>query len=394
MENTVNRRSMLKSGLLSIGGMALAPHLVQGAFANQPFYLDTHNRLYYSPLSREYFLDDPKETKLFAKLNANENPYGPPASAKKAVAEAVDGGNRYAWLEMYSLVDKIAKKENVDVKQIMMGPGSSDLLEKVAIVKFMEGGNIVSADPTYMSMIRVAEKAGGEWKPVPCTKEWAHDLDAMEAAIDENTKLVYVCNPNNPVGAMTPAADLEAFCKRVSKKVPIFIDEAYMELAEGPEAKSMAHLVSEGYDVVVCRTFSKIMGMAGLRVGYMFGKQEFIDDIQKITRGGMGISLTSIMAADAAFGDDSFQTMTKTKNTACKEYVSAELKKMGYDPIPSYTNFMIFPIDMDGKEFLKKMQDQGVGVRAFNIMDKDWCRVSMGTMDEMKMFVIAIKGIS
>ncbi|MGR3811854.1 pyridoxal phosphate-dependent aminotransferase [Jiulongibacter sp. NS-SX5] len=394
MEKSVNRRKLLKSGLMSIGGMALAPHLVQGAFASQPFYLDTHNRLYYSPLSREYFLDDPKETKLFAKLNANENPYGPPKSAITAAQEAVAGGNRYAWREMYSLVSKIAKKENVDTKQIMMGPGSSDLLEKVALVSFMEGGNIVTADPTYMSMIRVAEKVGGTWKPIPTTKEWAHDLDAMEAAIDADTKLVYICNPNNPVGAMTPAKDLEAFCKRVSKKVPIFIDEAYMELAHGPDAKSMAHLVSEGYNVVVCRTFSKIMGMAGLRVGYMFGLQEFIDDIQKITRGGMGISLTSIMAADAAFGDDSFQMMTKTKNMECKEYVSAELKKMGYDPIPSYTSFMIFPIDMDGKEFLKKMNAQNVGVRAFNIMDQNWCRVSMGTMDEMKMFISAMKGIS
>ncbi|MCR9064197.1 MAG: histidinol-phosphate aminotransferase family protein [Cytophagales bacterium] len=393
MKQSLNRRNMLKTGLLSLGGMALAPHIAKGAFENAPFKLDSQNRLFYSPLNREYFVDT-KEVELLAKLNANENPYGPPESAKKAVIDSVAGGNRYAWREMYELVGKIAEKENVTPKHIMMGPGSSDLLEKVALVRFMNGGNLVSADPTYMSLIRVAERVGATWKPVPCTEDWSHNLDAMEKAIDSDTKLVYICNPNNPVGAMTPAKDLEAFCKRVSKKVPIFIDEAYMELAYGPDAVTMSPLVTEGHNVIVCRTFSKIMGMAGLRIGFMLAQPEFVDEISSVTRGGMGISLTSIHAATAAYGDQEFQETTKVKNDEAKKYVLAELKAMGYDPIPSYTNFMIFPIEMEGKAFLSKMQDKGVGVRAFNIMDKNWCRVSMGTMDEMKIFVSAIKSIS
>ncbi len=394
MKNPVNRRNMLKSGLLSLGGITLAPHLVQGAFSEKAFKLDSKDRLYYSPLSREYFLENKIEPKIFARLSSNENPYGPPASAVEAIKEAAHLGNRYAGRELSSLIEKMAVKENVAAKQIMIAPGSSDLLEKVALVRFMKGGNIVSADPTYMSMIRVAESVGATWKPIPCTSDWAHDLDAMEKAIDSETKLVYICNPNNPVGAMTPAKDLEAFCKRVSQKVPVFLDEAYIELADGPDAKSMAHLVSEGYNVIVCRTFSKIMGMAGLRIGYMFGQQSFIDEISKITRGGFSISVTSASAAAAAFGDTEFQESTKAKNIEAKKYVTAELKNMGYEPVTSYTNFMIFQIPFEGRSFLKKMQEQSVGVRAFNILDKDWCRVSMGTMDEMKMFVEAMKGLS
>lgn len=393
MKQVMNRRGILKAGLLTLGGVALAPHLAQGAFAHKSFKVDAKNRLYYSPLNREYFIDE-SEVKIVAKLNANENPYGPPKSAKEAAIASVDGGNRYAWKEMYDLMDAIATKENVTMKHLMMGPGSSDLLEKVALVLFMNGGNLVSADPTYMSLIRVAESVGATWKPVPCTKDWAHDLDAMAKAVDSDTKLVYICNPNNPVGAMTPAADLEKFCKTVSDKVPIFIDEAYMELAYGDDAKSMVHLINENKNVIVCRTFSKIMGMAGLRIGYMVAQPEFIDKISEITRGGMGIAYTSIFAAKAALEDDSFQTETKTKNDAAKKYVMKEITAMGYEPIPSYTNFMIFPIPFEGKEFLKKMSAQGVAVRAFNIMDKDWCRVSLGTMDEMKLFVAALKGIS
>ncbi len=394
MKNVMDRRGMLRNGLLSLGGMALAPHLVNGASMNKPFKLDSKNRLYYSELNREYFLENYDEVKAFAKLNANENPYGPPTSAQKAIIESVTGGNRYAWKELYTLVDKIAKKENVTAKHLMMGPGSSDLLEKVAIVLFMNGGNIVSADPTYMSLIRVAESVGAKWKAVPCKGDWAHDLSAMENAIDSETKLVYICNPNNPTGAMTPAKELMDFCSRVSEKVPIFIDEAYMELAYGPQAVSMVSLLNEKKNVIVARTFSKIMGMAGLRIGYIAALPEFIDKISVVTRGGMGISLTSVHAAIAAMDDSGFQDMTKTKNDEVKTYLVSELAKMGYDPIPSYTNFMIFPISMPGKEFLGKMQDQGVGVRAFKIMDKDWCRVSLGTMDEIKLFVSALKGIS
>lgn len=394
MEVKFDRRSLLKKGLFTLGGVALAPHLTMGAFGNAPQLIDGQGRFYYSPMVREHVIFPAEPAVIKAKLNANENPYGPPIAARKAVADSVYLGNRYAWKEMFELVNKIAEKEGVTEKHIMMGPGSSDLLEKTALVMFMKGGNVVSADPCYMSLIKVAESTGATWKAVPCKEDWSHDLDAMEAAIDENTKLVYICNPNNPTGAVTSAAELRDFCKRVSKKVPVFVDEAYMELVEGGATESVVDLVAEGYDVMVARTFSKIMGMAGLRIGYMAALPETLDKIQAITRGGMGISYTSVFAAMAAMDDAEFQDMTRKKNTAVKTYVCDELTKMGFEYIPSYTNFLIFPIKWDGKEYLKKMSDKGVAVRSFDIMDKTWCRVSMGTMDEMKLFVSSLKSIA
>jgi histidinol-phosphate aminotransferase len=391
----VNRRSVLKTGLATISGMALAPHFSQGAFSGANLPIDKQNRLYYSPLAREYFLDErPNITAMTARLNANENPYGPPESTKKAVAEAVAGGNRYSWKELAVLVDKIAKKEGVSKEYIMMGPGSSDLLEKVAMVLFNKGGNIVSADPTYMSLIKVAEAVGAKWKAIPCKADWSFDLKAMEAAIDSDTKMVYICNPNNPIGSITSGKELLDFCSRVADKVPVFVDEAYLELAEGAGTQSMVSLLAQKKNVIITRTFSKIMGMAGLRVGYAVAQPAFLDKIQEITRGGMGISHTSVLGAMASFDDTEFQANTKKMNTECKEYLYKNLKKMNYTYIPSFTNFVIFPINMNGKDFLSKMTAKGVMVRAFDIQNKPWCRVSMGTMVEMEMFVKALGEIS
>jgi histidinol-phosphate aminotransferase len=394
MNQKMDRRSLLKSSLMTLGGIALAPHLSMGAFSNAPVQIDAQNRIIYSPFVREHFLAEPFPPVMKAKLNSNENPYGPPESAKKAVGESVGGGNRYAWKEMFDLIGKISKKEGVTPDHIMMGPGSSDLLEKVALVLFMKGGNIVSADPTYMSLIRVAESVGATWKAVPCKKDWSHDLKAMEAAIDKDTKLVYICNPNNPTGAITSTQELTDFCSRVSEKVPIFIDEAYLELAAGKGTESMVSLLSKKKNVIIARTFSKVMGMAGLRIGYIAALPSFLESINKITRGGMGIAFTSIAAATASIDDLAFQEMTIRLNSEAKDYIYAELGKLGYTYIPSYTNFVLFPIKMNGKEMLTKMTAKGVGVRSFDIQNQTYCRVSIGTMDEMKLFIKSLGEIS
>lgn len=395
MNQNIDRRNLLKSGLMALGGMAIAPHLTAGAFENTPLSLDPENRIYRSPMVREHFLPaDYKAPKIVAKLSSNENPYGPPMSAQKAVAESVKNGNRYAWKEMYDLIDKIAKKEGVTADHIMMGPGSSDLLEKVALVTFMKGGNIVSADPCYMSLVSVAKSVGATWKPVPCTADWSHDLKAMEAAIDKDTKLVYVCNPNNPTGAITKGQDLLDFCSRVSEKVPVFVDEAYIELAVGADTQSMVSLLAQKKNVIIARTFSKIMGMAGIRVGYIAAQPEFLAGINKITRGGMGISYTSIFAASASLDDKDFQGNTRKLNHEAKTYLYENLDKMGYKYIPSYTNFVLFPISIPGKELLSKMTAKGIAVRSFDVQNKPWCRVSIGTMDEMKAFVGALGALS
>lgn len=390
----LNRRNWLKTGLLTAGGVTLFPHLGLAEVPKVNIPLDLEGNALYSPFFKEFIPDKfPEESKLLAKLNANENPYGPSPKAIEVLKKVAVKGNRYAWRELFDLIDKIAEEEGVSPKHIMMGPGSSDLLEKTGMVLFLNGGNVVSADPSYMSLMQVAQATGASWKPVPLKEDWSHDLKAMEEAIDSETKLVYICNPNNPTGSITDSDELLDFCSRVSEKVPVFIDEAYLAFIEDGAKQSMVSLINEGKDVIIARTFSKIHGMAGLRVGYVVAQESTLEKIQKITRGGMGISYTSIFAAMASMDDIEFQESSRIKNAAAREYVYKSLSKLGYDYVPSSTSFIIFPIEMDGKLFLEKMTDKKVGVRAFEFMGKNWCRVSMGTMEEMKIFTAALTDV-
>lgn len=390
MSNTVNRRNWLKTGILGLGGVSLLPHLSMGETARAPLSLDASGKVLYTPLFKEFVPDD-SEVKLLAKLNANENPYGPSPKAMEALKKAVGAGNRYGWKELAGLIDQISKKEGVPADHIMMGPGSSDLLEKTALVLFLNGGEVLSADPSYMSLMNVAKSVGATWKGIPLKKDWSHDLEAMEAAVTSETKLVYICNPNNPTGTITGYQKLYDFCSRVSEKVPVFVDEAYLDFIDGEEGRSMVSLLQEGKNVIVARTFSKIHGMAGLRVGYVAALPETLEVIQKITRSGMGVANTSIHAAIASMNDTGFQASSKKLNREARNYTSSKLKAMGFEPVPSHTSFMIFPLEgIEGKAFLDKMRDKGVAVRAFEIMDRQWCRVSMGTMKEMELFTEAL----
>ena len=394
METMVNRRDWLKKGVLTAAGVMAAPYLTYGAFPSQPLALDAKGNISYNPFFKEFLPHASlRPVELAAKLNANENPYGPSPLAVDAMQKYAPKGNRYAWKELYELMDKIALEEGVTQENIMMGPGSSDLLEKTAMVFFQNGGNIVSADPAYMSLIKVAEATGASWKPIPLKKDWSHDLAAMEAAVDDDTKLVYICNPNNPTGSMTDHMELLDFCTRVSERTPIFIDEAYLGFLEDGAQKSMVSLIEQGKNVIIARTFSKIQGMAGLRVGYIVAQPSTLEIIQQVTRGGMGISLPSVYAAMASMDDVAFKNESRKLNKECREYVYENLNRLGFEYVPSSTSFILFPIAMDGKPFLEKMTAEGVGVRAFEIYGKNWCRVSMGNMDEMKLFTTALEKV-
>lgn len=382
----LSRRNWLRKSTLTLGALALLPNdiwslAVEEAQENNSLFLfNTANTF------NEYTPPVFKEEKLKAILRANENPYGPPPMAAKVFQETVFSGNRYAWKSLMNLMDTLAEKENVKPEQILMAPGSSDILEKVAMVLFQKGGNVISADPSYMSLIQVSKSVGGQWKSYKLKDNFEHDLEAMEAGIDENTKLVYICNPNNPTGTVTNAKKLRDFCSRVSEKVPVFVDEAYIELSKNGLKDSMTDLVSQGKNVMIARTFSKIYGMAGLRIGYMIGKTETVKQIQEITRGGMGITGPSIAAATKSLEETAFLDSCKVKIADARAYTKKYLERKNYSVMPSETNFLIFEIDMDGKEFLEKIYAKQVAVRAFKFWDKNWCRVSIGTLEEMKLF--------
>lgn len=378
--NNMNRRAWLRSGMLAVGGTVLAGSLPWGAYGNvKPFWTNTPR----VTTKRFPWMDYP----LKAKLNANENKHGPSKMAMKAVLETASKGNFYAHKEVLALIDLLAEKEGVKPEQIMIGPGSTDLLEKIAVISFMDGkGNIISADPAYMSVVRSAQNVGAEWKNIPSKPDWSHDLDAMYDAIDDESRLVYVCNPNNPTGAATDSKKLWKFCSKASAKVPVFVDEAYLEFMD-TDNKSMVGLINKGKDIILSRTFSKIHGMAGLRVGYIVATEERIESINSILRASYNPAITSLHAAMESLKDEAYLNMSYERNLEAKSFTSKALSEMGMDPVPSQTSFLLFPLPMDGEMYMKGMYEKGVGVRLFTIDDKPWGRVSMGTMEEMEIFV-------
>ncbi len=383
------RRQWLRRAALTGAGLAAIPSLQLGA---RPRALAKPSFAEYLP-QLEWERSLAKRAPLRARMLANENPYGPSPKCIEAVGASAGAGNRYQHEAAAKLRTMIAEFEGVPEDHIMLAPGSSDVLEKMAIVHFLEGGNVVAADPAYMSLIKVVMGMGGEWNKVPVTDDWAHDLPAMKAALNKDTRMVYVCNPNNPTGTLTDNDALKQFCREVADTVPVFVDEAYLEFLPDHRSKTMVPLILEGKNVIVARTFSKIHGMAGLRVGYGVALPETLEKVYQISRGNMGLCKTSLEGAMASMQDTSFQASSREQTTAFREQTYAGLKRMGLDYVPSVTSFVLFPISMPGDRFLEGMMDKGIGVRAFQVFGKDFCRVSVGKPEEVDMFLSALREV-
>lgn len=332
---------------------------------------------------------------LKARLFANENPFGPSSVAKKAMMDSLDNGYQYAFMLAKDLEAKICAYEGLDPKMLMTSAGSSPLLLGTAITLLSNGGNIVSADPTYDDLPTRCEKIKATWIKVPLKADYTHDLDAMEKAITPETKLVYICNPNNPTGTIVDVAKLKGFCERVSKKVPVFVDEAYIDYLPDPAATTLIEGVKKGQNLIIARTFSKVYGLAGLRIGYVIAQPAMIELLGHYSAaGGYALSLPAITAAMASYNDKPYIDEVKQKMEASKQFLYDTLKREGYTYIPSYTNFVMFPLKMEGQRFVEEMKKRGVGLRNWKLNNQDWCRISIGRMDEMQAFAAAFKELS
>jgi|AntRauTorckE5430_2_1112549.scaffolds.fasta_scaffold00210_15 histidinol-phosphate aminotransferase len=389
---TLNRRNWLRKASLAGAGLLAAPSIVLNAAPGLlPRHAAVREILPSLEWEKAYYAEMPE---LKARLLANENPWGPSPKARLAIMDAAKTGNRYQHEAANNLRKMIAEFEGVSEDHILLAPGSSDVLEKMAIMHFMNGGNLVAADPAYMSLIKTAMAMKADWKKVRLTDTWAHDLEGMARAVDKDTKMVYICNPNNPTGTLTDSDDIRAFIRKVAtNETTVFVDEAYLEFLPDYKSKSMVSMIKEGKNVVVARTFSKVHGMAGLRIGYGVMLPEMLEKVNTIWRGYMSLCKTSLMGAMASLEDTEFQKMSVKGTADARAQTMAGLTRLGFKPVPSHTSFMIFPISMKGKPFLDAMFAKGVGVRAFDIFGDDYCRVSMGKPEEMEIFLAALEEV-
>ncbi|QCR24208.1 histidinol-phosphate transaminase [Pontibacter sp. SGAir0037] len=384
----MNRRKWLKSSAFLAGGLTVLPAGLASLTAKAAPV----------PGIREFITDEsvllaaPPEIK--ARLSANENPFGPSEKAKKAIMDSLSTSYQYAFVAGRELTQKIAAYEGVKPEQVLIDAGSSPLLHAAAMHFSKKGGSIITGDPSYADLPETAGEFGANIVKVPLTADYKLDLDAMEKKIDSSTALVYLCNPNNPTGTVVDTAKLKAFCERVSKKVPVFIDEAYIDYLDDPKSASLMENVKKGQNVIVARTFSKLYGFAGLRVGYTIAQPDMIKQLKALTSGGGSISCTSLQAALASYQDQAFLKDALQKTMASKKFLYSVLDKEGYKYIPSSANFVMFPINMEGRRFSEEMMKRGVSIRTWAFNNQDWCRVSIGRMDEMQVFAEAFGQIS
>lgn len=393
MSNSINRRNWIKSSAMMAGGLAFLSGTLDKLSAMSAVRKVTAS-IKGATDQTAIMSIPPKFGPLKARLLANENPFGPSPAAKKAIQDAIDTGYQYPFQQIPVLTGKIAAYEGITPDNIVLDSGSTPLLLAAAMHYSKGGKEIITGDPSYDDLPTHAQLFEGKWVKVPLTADYKLDLDAMEAKITDKTGLVYICNPNNPTATVLDTQKLKAFCERVSKKVTVFIDEAYIDYLPDPQGATMIGAVKAGQNVIIARTFSKLYGFAGLRLGYIIGQPDVLSALSIYTSGSFNLSATTLAGAIAAYRETEFLQDALKKTLASKEYLYSVLKAEGYEYIPSSTNFVMFPLKMDGKQFVQEMMKRGVGVRNWKFNNKDWCRVSIGKMEEMQYFADAFKQLS
>lgn len=379
MKAQLSRRDWFKSSIALTAGLTLSPLFVDRLFAGPV-----------SAAERHHWGINPYSATGNIRLNANENPYGPSEKAKQAIIQNLGESNRYPFQAQNDLRKMLADKEGVDVEHIHIGAGSGEILCEAGVAFGLNEGQILSGFPTFTEMMDYAAVFNATWDKVNLNDKLEFDYEAMASRVNSKTKLVFVCNPNNPTGTLVDPAIVSPFCEEISKRTLVYSDEAYLELLEPEVQKKVSNidLVKQGKNVVVSRTFSKIYGLAGLRIGYIVAKPDLIKKISQYQM-GIPVSQHAIAAAKASLGDEAFMKMTRTKNAEARGHLEGYLKKKGFSYGNSHTNFMFFPAPMDGKTILSKMQQKNILMRIWDYKDKEWCRVSIGTLDEMKQFTSA-----
>ncbi|WP_276484565.1 pyridoxal phosphate-dependent aminotransferase [Paraflavitalea pollutisoli] len=318
------------------------------------------------------------------RLHANENPYGPSPQARAAMAAAITASNRYPWDQTTVLREKIAARYGLTQDAVLMGAGSSELLGLIASFAALKPGNMVCATPTFNLWWTAAQQQGLQVAEVPLTAEKVHDLPAMVQQVNTNTRLVYVCNPNNPTGTIVDHAALTRFVTAASQQALVLVDEAYLEYTDEP---SLAPLLLNNKRLIIVKTFSKIYGLAGARIGYALAHPELTQQLGRLQPWiNAGPSAVSVAGAIASLEDSGFVSSSRQQNASARAFTEAALKKAGLPFIPSNVNFLYYSLQSDQGNFLQKLADHQIRVGKFVEEKARWARLTIGTQAEMVSF--------
>jgi histidinol-phosphate aminotransferase len=342
-----------------------------------------------SEVAREFGLDEAN----IVKLASNENPFGVPESARQAMAQAAAELGRYPDANGFELKAALSKRYDVPADWITLGNGSNDILEIAAHAFVQKGQAVVYSQYSFAVYALAAQGVGARGIVVPA-KNYGHDLDAMAAAIDADTKLVYIANPNNPTGTFIGAAEIEAFLNKVPLSVVVVLDEAYNEYLEQKDQFESTQWVRKFPNLLVSRTFSKAYGLAGLRVGFAIA-QPAVTDLMNRIRQPFNVNSLAQAAAIAALNDKAFLEKGAENNRAGYKQLTAAFEELKLEYVPSYGNFVLVKVGEDdgaGARVNIALLKQGVIVRPVGAYGlPQWLRISIGLPEENARFIEALR---
>jgi histidinol-phosphate aminotransferase len=326
-------------------------------------------------------------------LRSAENPYGPPESALRALQAAMREGNRYPRTKIAEFKQLVANEVGLTPDHVIVGAGSIELMLAAGLYFGKLGRAVVAADPTWHTTAEYAEANGAKWLKIPLTKDYRYDFDRMRAAVNDDTALVYICHPNNPTGIAESHSDVQRFVQDVSKRTLVMVDEAFIDCLDDGEHQSMKHLVATNRYLIVSRTFSKLWGMAGFRVGYMLGEPSLMATFKATIPTLEMQSRLSVAAAIAAFSDHEFMRTSRDKMRESRKIIYEVLDKQGLPYIRSDCNFVTFEVPTDAEVARLKLLDRGVALKNVSFSGRQRLRVSCGTPDELRSFEQALAAI-
>ena len=328
-----------------------------------------------------------------AKLAYNENPYGPPESVVKAMAAAQKFGNRYNYPDA-NIVDEIAAHHGVTRENVILGAGSSEILQVAGRTFLAGGGKVVGVEPTFADVYEYASGVRAESIVLPLRQDYSQDIAALVRATRANYRdvgFVYLCTPNNPTGMVVTKNEIRQLLDGIPDDVPVLIDEAYHHYVEHRDYATSMPYVLEGRNVLVTRTFSKIYGLAGMRLGYGIAPRPLIDRMRPHTTGSINALVK--WAGAAALKDTASVERVRTSTLRLRRNTIAELQKLGFKVLPSETNFFMVHLRKDVVPVIDAFRAKGVLVgRPFPPM-VEHLRVSVGTEEEMERFLAAFRQI-
>lgn len=326
------------------------------------------------------------------KLASNENPYGCSPRVKEAVSKALETPALYPDGNCTILRQMLAKKHEVKPEQLVFGAGSNEIISFIAQIYINAGDESIMPTPSFLWYEIAVRTMDGVVIDVPL-KDYTHDLDAMREKITEKTKIMWLCNPNNPTGTVFSKTELQNFLDNVPSDIIVVLDEAYYEYVDDESYPQSIPLISKYPNIIVLRTFSKAFGLASFRVGYAVCSEEVAGYLNRV-RPPFNVNSLAQVAAVESIEDSSFFAECARKNREGMLYLYSALEEMGLTFIRSQTNFLMVNVKQSGQEVFKKLLQKGVIVR----FDKgfgmpEWIRVTVGTMDENKLFINALKEV-